>query len=154
MDLDSLSFDWFILLLRIAFIGIIFWFLYRVSRVSIRELIAVGVAAPSTTSPRLPRESSALEMVDPVDSTIAAGTVIPLDHYTTIGRGMDNMLVIDDGFVSTSHAELAFDAGDWWLMDLRSTNGTFVNDAPIRNRTLVEDGDIVQFGRVRLRVRT
>lgn len=154
MDLDSFSFDWFILLLRIAFIGIIFWFLYRISRVSIRELMAVGKAAPSTAGPDLHRASSALEMVDPVESTIEAGTLLPLDHYTTIGRGSDNLLVIDDGFVSTSHAELAFDAGDWWLMDLRSTNGTFVNDAPIRNRTLVQDGDIVQFGRVRLRVHT
>ena len=34
--------------------------------------------------------------------------------------------MIDDGFVSGSHAEITFDHGDWWLQDLHSTNGTFI----------------------------
>ena len=49
MDLslsDAVSFDWFILGLRIVFITLIYYFLYQVSRVSIRELVTIGSARP------------------------------------------------------------------------------------------------------------
>jgi pSer/pThr/pTyr-binding forkhead associated (FHA) protein len=80
-----------------------------------------------------------------------AGEMIPLDHYTTIGRRSSNTLQISDSFVSSNHAELVFDQGAWWLIDLGSTNGSFVNDVPVRARTRIASGDIVQFGRVKLR---
>jgi hypothetical protein len=151
---DPVSFDWFILALRIAFIGLIYYFLYRVSRESIRELIAVGAAAPSTASPVLPTASSSLEIVDPADARYAPGQGLPLAHYTTIGRRSDNTIVIDDSYISGAHAEVVFDNGDWWVIDLGSTNGTFVNGAPISARTKVSEGDIVQFGRVTTRIHT
>jgi hypothetical protein len=154
MDLSlnsSISFDWFILALRIAFIGLIYYFLYQVARVSIRELTAFGLATATSDAPTLPSPASALEVLDPVDSSLRAGDMLPLDHYTTVGRGTQNSMVIDDGFVSTAHAEIVFDQGAWWLVDLHSTNGTRVNDAQVRERSRLHDGDIVQFGRVTLR---
>jgi hypothetical protein len=151
---DPVSFDWFILALRIAFIGLIYYFLYRISRESIRELIAVGVSAPSTASPVLPTASSSLEIVDPAEARYSPGETLQLAHYTTIGRRPDNSLVINDSYISGTHAELVFDNGDWWVIDLGSTNGTFVNGSPIQARTRVGDGDIVQFGRVTTRMHT
>jgi hypothetical protein len=149
----TLSFDWFILALRIAFIFLVYFFLYQIARVTIRELVAIGNvtanAGPST--PILPDPSSALEIIDPAESSFAAGMHLPLEHYTTVGRRDDNSMVIDDGFISGSHAELVFDHGAWWLQDLNSTNGTFVNNQPVQGRIRLDDGDIVQFGRVRLR---
>lgn len=148
---SSISFDWFILALRIAFIALIYYFLYQVARVSIRELVAVGVAAPSAGSPSLPSPASALEVIEPAQSTLRTGDLLPLDHYTTVGRREDNTLMIDDGFVSGAHAELVFDQGSWWLIDLDSTNGTFLGGRPVRARIRVSSGDIVQFGRVTVR---
>lgn len=148
---DSISFDWFILALRIAFIGLIYFFLYRVSRESVRELMTLGMVAPSTASPVLPDAASSLEVVQPAESSFARGTVLSLDHYTTVGRSRDNSLVIDDSFVSGTHAEIVFDGTGWWLIDLGSTNGTFLNQVPIHARTRINDGDIVQFGRVTVR---
>jgi len=150
---SSVSFDWFILALRIVFIALIYYFLYQVARVSIRELVSVGSVAPSTTSPVLPSPASALEVIDPAQSTLHPGDLLPLDHYTTVGRREDNTLMIDDGFVSGAHAEIVFDQGAWWLIDLDSTNGTFVGRRPVRARIRVNTGDIVQFGRVTLRAR-
>ncbi len=148
---SSISFDWFILALRIAFIALIYYFLYQVARVSIRELVAVGIAASSTASPTLPSPASALEVIEPAHSTLQSGDLLPLDHYTTVGRREDNTLMIDDGFVSGAHAEMVFDQGSWWLIDLDSTNGPFLGGRPVRARARVNAGDIVQFGRVTLR---
>ncbi len=149
----TLSFDWFILALRIAFIFLVYFFLYQIARVTIRELVAIGsvTASASPATPILPDPSSAFEIIDPAESSYAPGMHLPLEHYTTVGRRDDNSMVIDDGFISGSHAELIFDHGAWWLQDLNSTNGTFVNNQPVHGRIRLSDGDIVQFGRVRLR---
>jgi hypothetical protein len=148
---SSISFDWFILLLRIAFIALIYYFLYQVARVSVRELVALGTSAAPADRNTLPSPSSGLEVVDPAESSLAPGELVPLDHYTTIGRRDDNSLVLDDAYVSGTHAEIMFDQGAWWVVDLGSTNGTFVNGRPVRARIRLANGDVVQFGRMTLR---
>jgi hypothetical protein len=151
LDLDSVSFDWFILGLRVAFIFLIYFFLYQVARVMIRELVVLGTVSGQEAQASVPSANSSLEVLEPAESTFMAGEMIPLDHYTTIGRRSSNTMPISDSFVSSNHAELVFDQGAWWLIDLGSTNGTFVNDVPVRARTRIVSGDIVQFGRVKLR---
>jgi hypothetical protein len=154
MDLSldsSISFDWFVLFLRIAFIALIYYFLYQVARVSVRELIAFGTSAAPAERTTLPSPSSGLEVVEPAESSLAPGDLLPLDHYTTIGRRDDSTLVLDDAYVSGAHAEIMFDQGAWWVVDLGSTNGTFVNGRPVRARIRLSNGDVVQFGRMTLR---
>jgi len=114
--------------------------------------VAVGSSTPASAAATLPSPSSSLEVIDPAESSLQRGDLLPLDHYTTVGRRDDNSLMIDDGFVSGAHAEVMFDQGTWWLVDLDSTNGTFVNGRPVRARVRLADGDVVQFGRVSLRV--
>lgn len=147
------TFDLFILLLRVAFIALVYFFLYQVARVTIRELVTIGSipAGAQVAAPTLPRAASALEILDPAESSLYQGVTLPLDHYTTIGRHDDNTIAIDDSFVSGSHAEIVFDQGRWWLHDLGSTNGTYVNNQAVRARIPISDGDIIQFGRVQVR---
>lgn len=147
------TFDWFILLLRFAFIGLVYYFLYQVGRVCVRELVVLGRVSATPAAPHavIPDPASSLELIDPAESSYYEGTSFPLDHYTTIGRHDDNSLMIDDGFVSASHAEIVYDGGAWWVQDLGSTNGTFINGQPVRSRARLSEGDVVQFGRVRLR---
>ena len=149
---SSVSFDWFILALRLAFIVLIYLFLFQVARVSIRELVAIGSSAKDPASPVMPNPTSALEVLDPAQSSLHEGTRLPLEHYTTIGRRDDNSVVIDDSFISGNHAEIVFDQGAWWLNDPGSTNGTFLNGTPVRSRVQIASDDVVQFGRVSLRV--
>ena len=150
-DSSSLPFDWFILALRLAFIALIYIFLYQVARVSIRELVAMGSASRDDTASGMPGPTAALEVVDPAESSFDTGSRLPLDHYTTVGRREDNTIVIDDAFISGTHAQLTYDHGNWWLQDLGSTNGTALNGAPVRSKVQVRQDDIVQFGRVVLR---
>ena len=64
----------------------------------------------------------------------------------TIGRMPDNNLVIDNPAVSGRHARVYQEGNHYVLEDLKSTNGTFVNDKPIARHTLLE-GDTVLVGK-------
>ena len=147
------AFDWFILILRIAFIALIYLFLYQVGRVSVRELVTIGQVSSS-----IPQQAAAtsvasgmLEMVDRAESSWQNGTQFALDYYTTIGRNAENAIAINDGFVSGNHAEISFNQGAWFLVDVGSTNGTQVNGQPVQGKVQLHNGDIVSFGRVHMR---
>jgi hypothetical protein len=68
---------------------------------------------------------------------------------TILGRGTDCDLRLVDQGVSRHHAEIRVEDGDVVLVDLGSTNGTFVNGQPIRRVSLV-DGTRVTLGRTTL----
>ena len=63
----------------------------------------------------------------------------------SIGRGLDNDLVIDDPRVSRHHAQVTFRHSHYLLRDLRSTNGTFANTQSIE-AVVLAPGDIVSIG--------
>jgi pSer/pThr/pTyr-binding forkhead associated (FHA) protein len=74
-------------------------------------------------------------------SECAVGT-----HPVAIGRLPDNDLVIDNPAVSGRHARVYREGDHYVLEDLKSTNGTFVNNKPIARHTLLE-GDSVLVGK-------
>ena len=53
-----------------------------------------------------------------------------------IGRGQECHVVIDDGSVSRLHAEVVVDGGRWWIRDLQSTNGTYIDGECIERHSL------------------
>jgi serine/threonine protein kinase len=67
---------------------------------------------------------------------------------TTIGRTNGNDLIISEKTVSRLHARLWFDNGHWFLADVQSANGTFVNNMRLQPNAPValSDGDIINFG--------
>ncbi len=67
-------------------------------------------------------------------------------HPVTIGRLPDNMIVIDNPAVSGRHARVFREGNHYVVEDLKSTNGTFVNEKPIARHTLL-DGDVVLVGK-------
>lgn len=67
-------------------------------------------------------------------------------HPVSIGRLPDNNVVIDNPAVSGRHARVYREGNHYVLEDLKSTNGTFVNDKPIARHTLLE-GDVVLVGK-------
>lgn len=74
------------------------------------------------------------------------GRNFPLNKaLLTVGRGLDNDLVIDDARVSRHHAQVVFRHSHYLLRDLRSTNGTFVNSQPVE-AVVLAPGDIVSIG--------
>lgn len=80
-----------------------------------------------------------LDTNEHMDYTLEKGT-------TTIGRQADNDVVIDHPSVSKKHARLNYEQ-DYFLTDLRSSNGTFINGKKILHAKLT-DGDIINFAGV------
>jgi len=60
----------------------------------------------------------------------------------TIGRNEDNDIQINNMAVSGNHARITKDQNDYYIEDLDSTNGTFVNEEKIRKRVLNEHDEI------------
>jgi pSer/pThr/pTyr-binding forkhead associated (FHA) protein len=72
---------------------------------------------------------------------------------TTIGRGRDCDIVVDDTTVSHRHAEVRQRDGGYVLEDGDSLNGTYVNRSPVPWAELV-DGDEIWIGKARFTFRT
>ena len=70
-----------------------------------------------------------------------------------IGRSSKSDLFLDQESISRNHARITFDGAQYWVQDLRSTNGTFVNDDAVQERCL-RDGDQVRVGRSILKFMT
>ena len=66
----------------------------------------------------------------------------------TIGRAPDNTLVLGDSNVSSHHAEIRPEGQYFSLVDLNSTNGTFVNEQQVNHSAphLLQHGDIIRVG--------
>ena len=78
------------------------------------------------------------------------GQVVPLlDGRTVIGRQVGDLL-IEDKEVSSIHAIISFERGGWYLMDLGSTNGVFVDDE-VKLEVRLRDGMVLRFGRTSAR---
>jgi len=149
-DFANASIDAVMLVLRIAIVLLLYFFLWQVLRVMIRELAAIGQAG-LTTSPHSPYGH--LVVLRSGQSGVAVGKMFPLSPSTIIGRSMEHCeIALNDSFLSQQHARLELRGNQWVLEDLNSTNGTFVNDIEVRGATVVEEGDIIRIGRIELRL--
>jgi pSer/pThr/pTyr-binding forkhead associated (FHA) protein len=70
-------------------------------------------------------------------------------HALKIGRLPDNAVVIDNPAVSSHHARIIHDGGKFVIEDLKSTNGTYINEQRV-HRQILENGDIVLIGKHKL----
>jgi hypothetical protein len=146
----SFSTDWLLLSLRLIFIVILYFFLYQIVRLTSRELAVLARASETSASSRRP--TARLILVDPAETGLRPGTGFPLNPRTLVGRHPESTIVLDDTFVSATHAQVELASEGWLVHDLGSTNGTFVNNQQVIGVSSIGDGDIVQFGRVTLRL--
>jgi pSer/pThr/pTyr-binding forkhead associated (FHA) protein len=137
-----------ILLLRIGLAAVLYFFLFQLLLVLWRDLRPQTVAGPvvqATTGP-------ALSVVDPVGSGRLAAEMISLQAINSLGRGPQNTIVLNDSSVSADHALVSYRLGQWWVEDVGSRNGTYLNDVRIDQPTVIHSGDVVRVGLVSLGV--
>ena len=63
----------------------------------------------------------------------------------TIGRKLDNDIVIENSDVSRSHAQIRLRLNKWVLYDINSRLGTRLNNKPVKEQVL-ENGDVISIG--------
>jgi len=69
-----------------------------------------------------------------------------------IGRDPNCEFPVSDDTISARHARLAYRQKQWWIEDLQSTNGTFLNEEEIKTPTVIISGDELRCGQVKLRI--
>lgn len=145
----SISTDWLLLGLRFVFIGLLYLFLFRIVKLT-RDEVSVLAQRETRSGPVLKRPS--LVMVEPAEADFPVGHRFPLGQVTNVGRSSANAIALNDAFVSGQHARIEINGTEWRVHDLGSTNGTFVNGEQIHGFSDIGEGDVVQFGRVTMRL--
>ena len=129
---------------RLLFLLLLYLFLFGIARMLLRDLSA---AAREPTA-----DLGRLVVVASPAGEPAEGSSLALDAITTLGRDVNNAIVVDDQFASAQHAVLTYRGRTWYVEDLSSTNGTFVNGSPVEGVVPIGYGDEIQIGQVRFRL--
>jgi pSer/pThr/pTyr-binding forkhead associated (FHA) protein len=150
---------------RFGFLILLWIFVFTVVGVIRRDLFA-GVRSKSiVASPRgvgggvaqgrpakAKRGKAARQLI--VTAGQLAGTRITLgESQITIGRAEDSTLVITDDYASARHARLVPRDGQWFVEDLGSTNGTYLDRGKVSGPTPVPLGVPIRIGRTSLELR-
>lgn len=107
------------------------------------------VMAPAVAPARPARKSHAQLLLQ----TPGGPQLIPLESTAvSLGRGLGNDVILEDTRVSRHHAQLRYRQRRFWVTDLGSTNGTFVNGERV-NEAALSDGDLISLGGLELTFR-
>lgn len=140
-----------VLVLRIAVLTGLYLFLLAGFVIAWRDLHATAQRGREDTSPSAREVLAYLVVVGSEETPLAPGDRFPVRSVTSLGRDLSNSIVLPDPAVSSEHALLTLRDGHWWLEDLGSTNGTYLNEVRIQRPTLIAPGDVIRIGHTRLR---
>lgn len=133
------------LIMKFVVLGIIYIVLFRIIKVMYLDLKGI--------KPKSRNIDYALEVEDAPDSLpVTKGGVYPVHVNTSIGRNEDNMIVLDDPYISSNHAEVYIDDDRLYIRDLGSTNGTYKNGQRIDGTVEISKGDLIGIGRITFKV--
>lgn len=162
MPLASTTLAEVLLALKIAFLVLLYLFIWRVVRTAARELrtphedsmiLSPAAAASVGLGSAAGGPRSAVLVVQRSPSFEAGDAFVVDSAPLTIGRGGQNDLVLSgDEFASARHARVEARGGGVWVYDLGSTNGTYVNGARIENAYRLAPGDVLRVGETDLRL--
>ena len=126
--------------------------------VAVQAVQAIRPPAPSAPEAAAALLSSQATVVHSSGAGIflvleASGQRLPLLGPLTIGRDKEDDLYLDDTEVSRKHAVIEPTVGGWQLRDLNSSNGTWLNGKRLTAPTPLAEGDVITFGKTRVRVK-
>ena len=142
-------------ILKFCFLAILYLFFIRVLRAVWAELRGVTPPAPAAPAPaarrapapRAPwgsRNGTRLRVVEPAERR---GSTYELGEELTLGRAGGCQVTIDDTYVSQLHARLFLREGQYYVEDLGSTNGTYLNRRKVTAPIAIRKGDRLQVGK-------
>ena len=133
--------DIVLLIIRLLFVALLYLFLFAIMRTGI-GLVKGQRKKDRTWTLSVERGPKELRGVN-ID---VAGPII-------VGRSPGADIVVGAGYVSGRHARFQMMGQNLFVEDLDSTNGTFVNGAPVLEPTALRNNDVVNIGDVAIRVR-
>lgn len=143
-EIVNASLEFIIWLLRLALVGVIYLFIWRIFRTMIRG---------DQNKTNMVGTDLFLILHKPGTTMLPRNKVFELYDNTTIGRSSDCSIVLNDLLISDKHCQIMRVGDIWRIRDLGSTNKTYLNGLQVVSQTDIADGDIISLGRVELRMR-
>jgi len=144
--------------LQVLLLVLLYLFVARAVRAVVRDVVlprsdAGFLPEGARAVPREPvAPAQTLELV--VHPPSGRPQVIPLDgEDVTFGRAPTATVVLADQFASDEHARVYLSGSDWYVSDLGSTNGTYVNQRRVTERHALAPGDQISMGKTTVQVR-
>jgi hypothetical protein len=147
-----------LLALKIAFLVLLYLFIWRIVRSAAKDLRLPQesmILRPAQVAAMLPqpvaRELGRLVVVQ--SPAIAPGVTFPIDSTAlSVGRGGTNDVQIEsDEYASTRHARFEPRRDGVYVDDVGSTNGTYVNGIRLTRERRLAPGDLIRVGETDLR---
>jgi pSer/pThr/pTyr-binding forkhead associated (FHA) protein len=146
-------------ILKYVFLAVLYIFVARAVRAVMIELrpapastsTSRGSVAAAKSSPRKIKKAPKRAVI--VEGASTSGKNFDLGQELTIGRAEKCHVILDDNYVSQVHARV-FSRGDsYFVEDLGSTNGTYLNRKRVGGATELQRGDRVKIGKTVLEMR-
>jgi len=142
-----------LLALQVAFVVLLYLFIWRVVRVASRDLSAGQESMILTpvrpAEQRAPRGQGTLVVASSPE--LEPGTRLEISRELVAGREPGNDIAIPaDGYASARHARFHRGEHADIVEDLRSTNGTFVNGERLAGSRPLRAGDVITIGQTQL----
>ena len=158
MTVEALATDETLLILKIAFLVLLYGFIVLVVRTATKDIggapqesIVLGAAEAAALRAELGVRPGAFLVV--TSPELVQGSTIEVTAATTVGRDADSGIRLErDEFVSARHARIEPRTDGLWIDDLGSTNGTFVNGERVKGGRALRQGDVVRIGETELRL--
>ncbi|RBY92622.1 FHA domain-containing protein [Blastococcus sp. TF02A-30] len=143
---------------RFGFLLLLWLFIFAAFRVVRADLFGGRAGRVAAVPPRAgaaPKKRGKGPRTLVVTAGPLAGTKITLgDQPILIGRADDSTLVLTDDFASSRHARLTNRGGQWYVEDLGSTNGTYLDQQRVQGPLLVGPGQPIRIGQTALELRS
>ncbi len=143
---------------RFGFLLLLWLFVFAAFRVVRADLLGGRTGRVSSVPPRA-QAGKKKGTRGPKNLIVTAGplsgTKITLgEQAILIGRADDSTLVLTDDFASSRHARLTNRGGQWYVEDLGSTNGTYLDQQRVQGPLLVAQGQPIRIGQTVLELRS
>jgi pSer/pThr/pTyr-binding forkhead associated (FHA) protein len=133
----------FFLILRVLLVAALYGFLIWALYTLYRDLRTAGTVVQARRAPAL-----TLAITNTLDDQTRTFTSMEV----LIGRSQATSFPVRNETVSSNHARLSYHQNQWWVEDLHSTNGTFLNEERIYTPTVVMNQDDLRCGQVNIQV--
>jgi pSer/pThr/pTyr-binding forkhead associated (FHA) protein len=137
--------------LKFGFLAVLYLFLLWVSRSALKELRSTTAPAPEATGFHEVGPGGRAAATDAFLVAVRGGGIEPGERFDlfgglSIGRSADADVRIEDRFASGIHARLYSRGASYYVEDMNSTNGTFLNGAVLEGEAELADLDEIKIG--------
>jgi hypothetical protein len=135
-EIANVSMEFIVWVLRVALVGMIYLFVWRIFRAMIRGDQNVSLMTATLY----------LVLQNPGATLLPRNKIFEVYDNYVIGRGVEQNIVLNDSKVSYQHAIITHQDGAWYIRDLGSSNGTYLDGLRVNVDTMFTDGQTIALG--------